>query len=187
VTAAARIFQHQRVWRMSREVFTAAAGMLAQAANHERGPIGAVIGIANGGVPLSVLIGDVLAVPVYEVTARHNKTDEAYLQATGEVDCDTLRLARQLDGSRLGETVLLVDDICGSGATLDTVTAAIEPHLADGARALTAVLCLNTGATARPDLWLWEVTDWVNFPWEHAPETTVPLVPLPMATGVRIR
>ncbi len=150
MTAAARIFQHQRVWRMSREVFTAAAGMLAQAANHERGPIGAVIGIANGGVPLSVLIGDVLAVPVYEVTARHNKTDEAYLQATGEVDCDTLRLA-------------------------------------DGARALTAVLCLNTGATARPDLWLWEVTDWVNFPWEHAPETTVPLVPLPMATGVRIR
>jgi len=166
MTTAQRVFHHRHLWRLTPEAFAAGATMLARAAGQVRGPITAVVGIAKGGLPFAVVAADLLDVPRFMVSARHNATDGLYEQATGSVTCDAGQMAHDLDGLALAGTILLVDDICGSSATLAAVRSAMRPHLDVRARVVTAALCLNAGAITRPDLWLWNVADWVVFPWE---------------------
>jgi adenine/guanine phosphoribosyltransferase-like PRPP-binding protein len=180
-----RVFRHQRLWQLTPDVFSRGAGMLASAAGQLHGPIDAVVGIAGGGLPLAALAAQTLNAPRYQVYARHNATAEVYLQATGQVVCATDHLAHQLGGRHLRATVLLVDDICGSSATLNAVTTALAPFVAPDATIITAVLCLNAGATSKPDLWLWDVADWVVFPWEAPPGPDTAVTPLPLPTAVR--
>jgi len=70
-----------------------------------------------------------------------------------------------------------VDDICGSGATLRRVRQDLAPLVSPSAQVVTAVLCLNTGASTLPDYSIWTVADWVSFPWEKPPadKGTTPL------------
>ncbi|WP_020501070.1 phosphoribosyltransferase [Sciscionella marina] len=86
-------------------------------------------------------------------------------------------LTRALNGQRLKGRVLVVDDICGSGATLRRLRHDLTPLLSPSAQLLTAVLCLNTGAATLPDYSIWTVSDWVVFPWEKPPadQDTTPL------------
>jgi hypoxanthine phosphoribosyltransferase len=80
--------------------------------------------------------------------------------------------------------VLLVDDICGSGATFSTVSAVLN-GLWKPTLLRTAVLCRNLGAGYTPDSWIWDVADWVCFPWEpHPGQATQPL-PLPVGVDRR--
>lgn len=157
-----------------------AARLLAAAAGASYGPIGEVIGIAEGGRTPAALIAAHIDVPIRIVWARHNQTGTPYTQATGRVTCDTGRIPA---GSLRGR-VLLVDDICGTGATLGAVASALA---APGLRLISCVLCLNAGACMTPDLWVWKVRDWVVFPWEAIPDTAVARVDLPMPTEVHVR
>lgn len=184
-TDAQRVFDRRQVWHLAAEVFALAATMLASAADQRYGPVSTVIAVAHGGVPLATILADTLGVARLTVRARHNRTGEHYEQATGQVMVDTSDLAAHLRGHRMSGTVLLVDDICGSAATLTAVQTALTPHLTPHARVVTAVLCRNTGAAQDPDLWLWEVSDWVIFPWETPP--MMPSVALPTPTCVRSR
>jgi hypoxanthine phosphoribosyltransferase len=170
VDQPARVFEHRRVLTLSRETFFAAARLVAAAVIDRDGPPTAVIGIAHGGLPLAEVIAATLSIPLGHVEARHNATDDLYEQATGTVDHSGEPLAARLAGRALDGTVLLVDDICGTGATLDAILPDLAPHLAPGAVVRTAVLCRNAGARYQPDLWVWTVDDWVHFPWE----TTLP-------------
>jgi hypoxanthine phosphoribosyltransferase len=115
---------------------------------------------------------------MYQVAARHNPTDAVYTQATGRISLNLSALETALAGARLLGPVLLVDDICGTAATLDAVLPELTPHLAPGAVVRTAVLCRNTGAARDPDLWLWTVQDWVCFPWEPPPPPGMPVADL---------
>lgn len=178
-----RIFHHQLIWQLTDQTFHRAARMIALAAEHRFGPLGAVVGVAHGGVPLATLTAGILRLPQYAIAARHNPTSEPYEQATGHVQVDTAALTETLNGTRLPGTVLLVDDICGSAATLAAAAPTLRPFLAPPHRIVTAVLCRNTGAAADPDLWVWDVSDWVIFPWEDLPPR--PTVALPAPTGIR--
>jgi hypoxanthine phosphoribosyltransferase len=94
------------------------------------------------------------------------------------VDGEDVRLAPLAPGIR----VLVADDICGSGATL----AAVTRRLADSIRPMaftTCTLCRNEGSGRTPDLWVWDVRDWVAFPWEPTPAGET--VPLPAPTSVQ--
>ncbi|MGH3711318.1 MAG: phosphoribosyltransferase [Pseudonocardiaceae bacterium] len=175
-----RAFDHARLWVASEVGICEAARLLACAAEAGFGPIGEVIGIAEGGRTPAALIAAHLDVPIRIVHARHNPTEALYTQATGEVACDIGSIAA---GSMRGR-VLLVDDICGTGATLCTVADALAT--AD-LRLISCVLCLNAGAHMIPDLWVWEVRDWVVFPWEAVPDTPLLRVDLPMPTEVHVR
>lgn len=165
-TTAARVFARQRILEVTPDGYLMAIRLLAEAARLRHGPITAVIGIANGGLAPAQALGALLTAPVYRVDAQHNPTDALYTQANGHVTYDLLRLASALAGRRLTGRILLVDDICGTGATLDALRPALDSHLACGATINTAVLCRNAGAVHDPDLWLWTVDDWVRFPWE---------------------
>lgn len=182
---ASRRFQHQRLLCLTPPLHEHAVRLLAAAAHARWHPISAVIGIAQGGLPPAHGISHILQVPTHRLVAKHNPTDAIYTQATGHVTTDLRALAAALNGEQLAGTVLLVDDICGSGATLTAVRAALRPHLRTGAALRTATLCRNADATLDPDLWIWTVDDWVHFPWETPPPPGTGREDLPTPGQVR--
>ncbi|MEV6905949.1 phosphoribosyltransferase family protein [Amycolatopsis sp. NPDC051071] len=179
MTTARRDFEHHQIWRVTPEALRDATARLTDAILRDHPSIERVIGIANGGVSPAHLIATTLGMNARIVRARHNTGDDTYQQATGNVSLDLDPLTRALNGQQLKGRVLVVDDICGSGATLSRVRDDLTPLLNPDAQILTAVLCLNTGATTLPDYSIWTVSDWVVFPWEQPPadQDTTPLPP----------
>lgn len=174
-----RVFERQRIWRVDERAVAAACALLAKAVREDHLAVSRVVGIANGGVVPADEVARHLSVEPVVVRARHNADDSTYLQATGVVQvehADTVAL------TGFNGTVLVVDDICGSGATLRALAQTLKPVVRPECRLLTATLCLNAGARLRPDYWIWPVSDWVNFPWEQPPG--VPTSDLPHPEGV---
>jgi hypoxanthine phosphoribosyltransferase len=168
-----RAFNHAFAWHMTTSQAADAASALARAAA-SGGPVDAVIAIARGGTQPARDIAAALGAPVRTVQARHNRTDALYEEATGLVSCDVT------EAGPVRGRVLVVDDICGSGATLAVVTSALEQLAAPGALLVTATLCRNAGSPARPDLTIWnDLKEWVVFPWEASPPDGLPVRGLP--------
>jgi hypothetical protein len=172
-----RVFEHRRVWRLTPDVLRDATTLLAGSILRDHSAIQHVIGIANGGTAPARLLARTFGLPARTVRARHNLADGVYQQATGHVTLDLDPLTRTLNGRQLRGRILIVDDICGSGATLRRLRNDLTPWLSPSAELLTAVLCLNTGASTQPDYSIWTVADWVIFPWEQPPagQDTTPL------------
>lgn len=173
---ARRVFEHQRIWRVTSDGLHEACRLLFAAISRGHPSVDHVIGIADGGITPARVLADHLNVEPHTVRARHNADDSLYRQATGKVTVDrgAFRGHRKFDG-----TILIVDDICGSGATLDALRNVLAPVLAPNSRVVTATLCLNTGAQTRPDYWAWTVSDWVSFPWEKRPDQPTTDLPVP--------
>ncbi|GAA4466443.1 phosphoribosyltransferase [Phytohabitans houttuyneae] len=181
---ASRRFRHERLLVMTLPAYEHAVRLLAAAAEARFAPVSAVVAIANGGLVPAGGISGVLDVPNYRLTAQHNPTDAIYTEATGHVTCDLSPLAAALGGQQLGGTVLLVDDICGSGATFTAVQSALHPHLQLETVVRTVALCRNAGTSLDPDLWVWTVDDWVCFPWEPPSRTEAAVEELPILERV---
>lgn len=180
-----RHFAHRRILRMPPASYATAIRLLTAAIPRRLGSPAAVIGIANGGLTPARSLAEALDAPAYQVSARHNRTDAVYTQATGRVDLDLTPLADTLSGRRLPGLVLLVDDIYGSGATINALRPALTPYLAPRATLRAVTLCRNVGGRGRPDLWIWDVDDWVHFPWEPAPAPGFPAEELRTPRRVR--
>jgi uncharacterized protein len=175
-----RIFEHAFAWQLTSWQAARAAAMLADAARL-RGPVSEVIAVARGGVQPARDIAGALGVRLRRVEARHNPGDDLYAQATGHVRC----AIPGLEAGTLRGCVLIVDDICGTGATLEAVTAALAPLAAPGTRLCTATLCRNAGAVSRPDLTVWDnLREWVIFPWETTAPADIPVRMLPVPAKV---
>ncbi|MDF5759037.1 phosphoribosyltransferase [Spongiactinospora sp. TRM90649] len=160
-----RIFEHRRLWHMAADQYWAATRLLAAEAAERLGEVRTVVGIAEGGRAPAYAIGAETGASVHIVKARHNASDEIGLPATGKVTYDLGAVPNPLRGP-----VLVVDDICGSGSTLIAVVSALQPLTVPDAMICTATLCRNAGAPpGLPDLYMWEVADWVVFPWERVP------------------
>lgn len=181
---ARRVFEHRGLWRLSLPAYQAGVGLLAEAALARLGGIGAVVGIANGGRAPAYAIAAKLGAPAVAVSARHNPDDTTYSQATGQVRCDFASFIPLMSSSG---PFLVVDDICGTGATLAAVAEILTWLTEPEAQVCTATLCRNVGAPpGTPDLHVWSVADWVVFPWEpdHSSEQDRVQV-LPVPTEVR--
>ncbi|MFI6883750.1 phosphoribosyltransferase [Streptosporangium canum] len=180
-SARQRVFDHQRIWQVNPEVFAAAAELLAAHEKPHRPDV--VIAIARGGIPLGRALSRLLEVPMISVTLRHNHDDGLKVQATGRVDIiDSAELDQVTSGSR----VLVVDDICGTGATLSAVAPLLQQRLGS-VSVRTVVLCRNAAShdlegVAGPDAWLWNTRDWVIFPWNDP--TDMPTEALALPTSV---
>lgn len=173
-----RVFQMRRVWRLEPGAFTRAAILIADA--ERAGGAQVVIGVERGGRSLAEALADQLDLPLAAIRARHNHSDAITLPATGRVSVDARAIAELAPGGGL----LVVDDICGSGATLRAVVAELGRVLVPAA-VRTAVRCRNIGAGFESDTWVWDVADWVCFPWEGPPHA--PTEPLPAPAAARCR
>lgn len=179
-----RRFAHRRIFQVTPEVYDHGLDLLAVSAAERLGPASAVIGIANGGIVPARSLGNLLHLPIYRVSARHNPTDAIYTDASGDVTCDVAPMTKALAGEVLMGQVLLIDDIFGTGATVDALRPALAPLLGPDTRVRTVMLCRNAGATTDPDLWLWTVDDWVRFPWEQPPPAGLPIEDLAVPSQV---
>ncbi|MFD7902960.1 phosphoribosyltransferase [Kitasatospora sp. NPDC059747] len=171
--AASRVFAQRIPFTPTRYQCFDAARLLAESVVGTDPAVGCVIGIASGGIEPARLMADYLKVPFHAVTARHNMSDALFQQATGDVRVllsDTLP-------ARFSGTVLLVDDIAGTGATFAAVTNALASRLDAAAAIMTAALFRNRGCPQNPDRWAWTVNDWVVFPWENPPQGQTQPVP----------
>lgn len=174
----ARVFDHAFAWQMTHRQFTEATSLLAAAAASRFGSVDHVVAIGRGGTEPAGSIAGKLGARLHTVWARHNPTSDLYTQATGRVWCTVSGIAA---GSISG-CILVVDDICGTGATLDAVTSSLTDLAATGARLHTATLCRNAAASHRPGLTVWDgLREWVVFPWEPRPPagTTIRILPDP--------
>ncbi|SDJ02534.1 hypothetical protein SAMN05192558_10474 [Actinokineospora alba] len=170
---AQRVFEHQRIWRVTPDALSEACLLLFAAINDDHPQVDHIIGVANGGIaPARVLAGR-LGVKARTLQARHYADDRLYREGTGNVTVEFDAFRRTLGRRKLDGTILLVDDICGSGATLHKLGNVLAPVLGPHARLITATLCLNTGAKTRPDYSVWTVSDWVSFPWEKRPDQPI--------------
>lgn len=158
----ARVFDSTGVLRLDQGTLHVGIKVLAVAL--AVAPPDVVIGVARGGTRLAHNLAAHLSRPVVTVRASHNHDDAVRQQATGIVHLN-VTAATDLDH---GLRVLLCDDIYGTGATLRAVSAALDALIAPR-QIQTVTLCRNDGATDHPDLWLWDVRDWVVFPWEPPP------------------
>ncbi|MEV7775931.1 phosphoribosyltransferase domain-containing protein [Kitasatospora sp. NPDC086791] len=169
---AGRVFNGRATWFLTEEAFTVAAALIAEQERPRQPDV--VIGLARGGVPLARRVAELLQVPVAEVNARHNSTDDLAVPASGQVILDEPALLEAVAGTR---RVLVTDDICGSGATLHAVRDLLLWHTEAELR--TAALCRNASAAFPVDTWVYGVGDWVVFPWETAPPPDHALLPVP--------
>jgi hypoxanthine phosphoribosyltransferase len=161
-----RVFDHAFAWQMTHRQLISAASLLAAAAARQFGPVNQVIAIERGGTEPARIIASQLGAPMHAIRARHNLTSDLYEQATGQVSCTTSSLAIET----VSGCVLIVDDICGTGATLRAVTSLLSELADPGACLHSATLCRNAGTAARPGLTVWDnLREWVVFPWEPRP------------------
>jgi uncharacterized protein len=172
-----RIFEHARVWQLGPDAFDRAIVLLADALGPHDPQL--AIGIERGGREPATAIAARLNVPFRTLRASHNSSDAIALRPTGRVTLDLQPIIETPPADR----VLIVDDICGSGATLRAAIRAVTA-LWTPSSIHAAVLCRNVGASYSPDAWIWDVADWVTFPWETTPPDTV-TQPLPTPNAVR--
>ncbi|WP_084965366.1 phosphoribosyltransferase family protein [Thermoactinospora rubra] len=170
-------FTRQRLWRLTPDAFQAATRLLARAARDHLGEVRLVVGVGTGGSLPAYAIGTQVDARVVIVTAKHD--------TSGEIACDLGSLQALSRVEPLTGPFLVVGDICGSGATLAAVTAALRSLAEPRSMIRTAALCRHTDAEdGVPDLYVWDVADWVVFPWEYPPAKQ-PTSPLPLPMQVR--
>jgi hypoxanthine phosphoribosyltransferase len=172
----ARVFEHKRIWQLDQAAFEAAAALIANAERPHQPEL--VVGIDRGGRDLATALSAHLSVPAVMIRARHNLSDEIALPAAGTVEVDL----SPLDDRQAPARLLIADDIAGSGQTLAVASGLLAARFG-AARIRTAVLCRNAGSTQAPGTWIWDVADWVAFPWEPPP--AAPIEPLPFPEFAR--
>lgn len=137
-----------------------------------------VVGIAKGGLIPSVRLFHLLSAQHYGVISIIRNTNSQYFSP---------RTAPQISWTQIPPSdfscALLVDDIVGSGETLDLARNVLAER--NSSLIKTASVAVNKNGGYRPDFFGCEIDDWVLFPWEvpaqlneQAPYNNVPFVPL---------
>jgi hypoxanthine phosphoribosyltransferase len=135
-------------------------GMVARL--REREPFDSIVAIARGGlVPATIFSHRLDLDDVHAVSAKRNTVSRPRSPRLDRPIVGGHTFADQDLGAR---RVLLVDDICGDGKTLDAVSAIL---LSSGASAVeTAAVFMNERCTRPPTVVGRVTSSWIIFPWE---------------------
>jgi uncharacterized protein len=157
--SASWLWRHRAIYRLSWGSFDTTVRAIAQRVRSGGEPVDCVLGISRGGlvpaVALSNLLGDS---PLHVVSVARNVGAGQYL------DKQPPAMSWFSDLSALGDQrVLVVDDVAGTGETLDFVRVQLAGVAAS---ILTAVVVRMGRGTSSVDFVGVELDDWVLFPWE---------------------
>jgi len=153
------LWRHRGVYRLSWDNFDITVRAIAQEVRSGGEPVDCVLGISRGGLVPAVALSNLLGVSLlHVVSVTRNVGAGQYL----EKQPPAVSWFGEL--SALGDQrVLVVDDVAGTGETLDLV----RGQLADvAASVLTAVVVRMGRGTSSADFVGVELDDWVLFPWE---------------------
>lgn len=118
-------------------------------------PIDYIVSIQRGGALMSKILSDVLDAPIATLTVSTYEN----LQQTKEP-----YISQEISATLSGKHVIVVDEICDSGATLLFVKDYLEKQAPASIR--TAVLFVKSHSTFTPDFWAETSDKWIVFPGE---------------------
>ena len=125
--------------------------------------IGTIIGIHRGGLIPAVMLSHYFDVPMESLKWQTRDQDKFS-------DIDSLN--RILDGCRIGESILVVDEIADSGKTLNDIQKQVNyfnSHALRLVKVYYAVIVQRTACKLDMPIIsanLLDSGDWVHFPWE---------------------
>ena len=123
----------------------------------------AIVSIAKGGLVAGVKLAHLFDIPQFGVIyIEHNKTSDLF----PERDVPKMHWSEipRIENSR----VLIVDDIVGSGETMELASNVTRTYAPLSIK--TASLVVNSNSNRYPDFFALEVDDWIVFPWESTTE-----------------
>lgn len=115
-----------------------------------------VVGIARGGLPLSLVVADRLGVPVDFINVKSYRG----MGVRGEP-----KILSTLSEDLSDKSVLVVDDLVDEGDTMETVLEFIKRNFS-AVEIHTAALFIKPWSRFKPDAYLDQVEEWIVFPWE---------------------
>lgn len=116
-----------------------------------------VVGVARGGVPLSMVVADRLRLPVDFINVK------SYVEQGRRSE---VKILSTLTSDAKNKDVLLVDDLVDEGETLSTLINYLREKY-NPVRLKTAVLYRKPWSKILPDYFVGTTDAWVIFPWEH--------------------
>jgi len=120
-------------------------------------PFDVILGIARGGLCMAQMLGEFY--DLREVYAINTMGYDGTVKRGGIEVFNIPRL-------KLGQRVLIVDDIVDSGDTLLEVLAVLEEQYSQ-LSFMTASLFYKKSARIEPDYWVKEATEWIEFFWSE--------------------
>ncbi len=118
--------------------------------------IDVVIGIAKGGLPISVYLANSLGAQWDSIRIRSYTSDGV----RGKME-----LLHDLHTDIRGKTVMLVDDIVDEGKTMEFAIKYLNEKY-HPKKIITTSLILKPRSEFRPDNYTQERSEWIVFPWE---------------------
>lgn len=147
--------KHPKFWYLSWAKYGKIAAELARNIKSSKNRYDLVIGIARGGVPLAMVVGDQINVKIDIINVK---------SYTGIAKRTKPKILSTLTGIK-GLRLLVVDDLVEEGATMHTIIRYLK-KMRPGSIA-TAVLFKRPWSKFHPDFYLTLESRWVVFPWER--------------------
>jgi uncharacterized protein len=116
-----------------------------------------VIGIARGGIAISLAVADILGVRMDIINIKS-------YNGMGRGRRTKPRILSTIIGGIRGKRILLIDDLIEEGHTMHMLVNYIKKRGAS--RIDTAVLYIKPWSKFKPDFYVKKVDKWVVFPWE---------------------
>lgn len=114
-----------------------------------------IIGIARGGIPLAMVIGDKIGVRIDIINVK---------SYTGVRQRLKPQILSTINSSINGKRILLVDDLIEEGDTMHLIVGLLKKMGAG--KVTTAVMLTKPWSKFKPDFKVRQVDRWVIFPWE---------------------
>jgi len=120
-----------------------------------------VLGLARGGLRVSDVISRIFDLPMAVLATSSYREDGGTVQGMLQISSSIALVSKQL-----GPRVLVVDDLCDTGKTLEAVVLHLKAQHPDISEIKTAVLWTKADSAFKPDFSAVELS---GNPWIHQP------------------